>query len=55
MWTPEDVAVDGSVDNAVDNRRPPGENRPHPVDILGTPETAENDCRKALVHPSATH
>jgi hypothetical protein len=51
MWTLEEVAVDGSVDKPVENSRPSGEKCPHPVDILGMAKTAQNDCRKALVHP----
>jgi hypothetical protein len=55
MWTPVTLAVDRSVDNSVENLGWPGENSRHPVDILGMAKTAENDCRKALVHPSVTH
>lgn len=55
MWKPAEVAVDGSVDKSVENLTLSGEKCPHPVDILGMEKSAENDCRKALVHPAATH
>ena len=55
MWTPEDVAVDGAVDKPVENVGPSGEKCPHPVDILGTEKSVENEFRKALVHPPVTH
>ncbi len=49
------AAVDGSVDKSVENLTRSGEKCPHPVDILGTEKSAENDCRKALVHVSVSH